>query len=91
MTYSVLWNPSDLGYLTVWAGKEVAEGKKFEAAPKVDGLDAKIQWLPDQKHPAAGRSNGLHQGQYWPVQFLTSILVNEGSRDRRLPSHRKCN
>lgn len=48
MTYSVLWNPSDLGYLTVWAGKQVAEGKKFEPEPKVEGLDAKVQWLPEQ-------------------------------------------
>ncbi|MBB3237280.1 autoinducer 2 ABC transporter substrate-binding protein [Phyllobacterium endophyticum] len=48
MTYSVLWNPSDLGYLTVWAGKEVAEGKKLDTEPKVDGLDAKVKWLPDQ-------------------------------------------
>lgn len=49
MTYSVLWNPSDLGYLTVWAGKQMADGKPFEASPKVEGLDAAVKWLPDQK------------------------------------------
>lgn len=49
MTYSVLWNPADLGYLTVWAGKQVADGKAFEAKPKVEGLDANVQWLADQK------------------------------------------
>lgn len=48
MTYTVLWNPTDLGYLTVWAGKEVAEGRKFGDAIKVDGLDANVQWLADQ-------------------------------------------
>ncbi len=49
LTYSVLWNPSDLGYLTVWAGKQLADGKAFDASPKVEGLDASVQWLADQK------------------------------------------
>ncbi|MGE0240783.1 MAG: autoinducer 2 ABC transporter substrate-binding protein, partial [Parvibaculaceae bacterium] len=49
MTYSVLWNPADLGYLTVWAGKQVADGAAFEAKPKVEGLDANVQWLAVQK------------------------------------------
>jgi rhamnose transport system substrate-binding protein len=49
MTYSVLWNPADLGYLTVWAGKQVADGKPFEAEPSVEGLDAKVRWMPDEK------------------------------------------
>ena len=48
MTYSVLWNPSDLGYLTVWAAKEVADGKTFGDAIKVEGLEANVKWLPDQ-------------------------------------------
>jgi rhamnose transport system substrate-binding protein len=49
LTYSVLWNPSDLGYLTVWAGKQLADGKALEASPKVEGLDANVQWMPDQQ------------------------------------------
>ena len=49
MTYTVLWNPSDLGYLTVWAGKQVADGAKFETSPKVEGLDADVKWMPDDK------------------------------------------
>jgi ABC-type sugar transport system substrate-binding protein len=49
MTYSVLWNPTDLGYLTVWAANEVAHDRKFEAAPKVGGLDADVKWLANQK------------------------------------------
>jgi ABC-type sugar transport system substrate-binding protein len=48
MTYTVLWNPTDLGYLTVWAGKELAEGRKFGDTIKVDGLDANVQWIADQ-------------------------------------------
>jgi rhamnose transport system substrate-binding protein len=49
MTYTVLWNPSDLGYLTVWAGKQIADGAKFDAAPKVDGLAADVKWMADDK------------------------------------------
>jgi len=48
MTYTVLWNPTDLGYLTVWAGKELAEGRKFGDKISVDGLAADVQWLPQQ-------------------------------------------
>jgi rhamnose transport system substrate-binding protein len=49
MTYSVLWNPADLGYLTVWAGKQVADGVAFEAEPAVEGLEANVRWLEDEK------------------------------------------
>ncbi|MFE3169229.1 autoinducer 2 ABC transporter substrate-binding protein [Streptomyces sp. NPDC059224] len=34
MAKVVLWNPTDLGYLTVWAGKQLAEGK----SPKTNGV-----------------------------------------------------
>ncbi|WP_102224806.1 autoinducer 2 ABC transporter substrate-binding protein [Acidimangrovimonas sediminis] len=33
--FTVLWDPYKLGYLTVWAGKELAEGKTFKAENKV--------------------------------------------------------
>lgn len=49
MTYTVLWNPSDLGYLTVWAGKQIADSVKFDTSPKVDGLAADVKWMPDDK------------------------------------------
>jgi ABC-type sugar transport system substrate-binding protein len=49
MTYTVLWNPADLGYLTVWAGKQIADGTKFETSPKVEGLDADVKWLANDK------------------------------------------
>ncbi|WP_164730596.1 autoinducer 2 ABC transporter substrate-binding protein [Pelagibacterium montanilacus] len=49
MTYSVLWNPADLGYLTVWAAKQVAEGVPFEAEPEVEGLEANVRWLEDEQ------------------------------------------
>jgi rhamnose transport system substrate-binding protein len=34
----VLWNPVNLGFLTVWAGLQLAEGKPFEAVNNVPTL-----------------------------------------------------
>jgi rhamnose transport system substrate-binding protein len=34
----VLWDPSKLGYLTVWAGAQLAAGKPFQAENDVPGL-----------------------------------------------------
>lgn len=49
MTYSVLWNPSDLGYLTVWAAKQLSEGKSFPDKVQVEGLENEATWLPADK------------------------------------------
>jgi ABC-type sugar transport system substrate-binding protein len=49
MTYSVLWNPSDLGYLTVWAAKELSEGRTFADTVTVDGLKNQPTWLAEDK------------------------------------------
>ena len=49
MTYSVLWNPSDLGYLTVWAGAELAAGKEISGDIKVPGLESAPRWIPETK------------------------------------------
>ncbi|TIU69505.1 MAG: autoinducer 2 ABC transporter substrate-binding protein [Mesorhizobium sp.] len=37
--FTVLWDPEQLGYLTVWAGKQLIDGKSFEAENKIAGLD----------------------------------------------------
>ena len=42
--FSVLWNPRDLGYLTVWAGKQLIDGKPFAASNTVPGLAQPIQY-----------------------------------------------
>ena len=45
--YSVLWDPAALGYLTVWAGKQLIDGAKLQASntvptfPKPVAYDAK--------------------------------------------------
>ena len=38
MGYSVLWDPTALGYLTVWAGKQLIDGKPFAASNQVPGF-----------------------------------------------------
>ena len=41
---SILWNVENLGYLTVWAGQQVAEGKPFEADNKVNDDMSDVKW-----------------------------------------------
>lgn len=49
MPFSVLWNPADLGYLTVWVGKHLAEGGKVDGPLTVPGMAAPVQYLPDSQ------------------------------------------
>jgi len=52
MPFSVLWSPYDLGYLTVWAGVQLAEGVDFatmEGPIEVPGLANPVTYLPDQQ------------------------------------------
>jgi rhamnose transport system substrate-binding protein len=44
----VLWDPVKLGYLTVWAGVQLAAGKPFQAVNDVPGL-GKIQYVAAKK------------------------------------------
>ena len=36
--YSVLWDPKELGYLTVWAGKQLIDGKTIPAETTPEGM-----------------------------------------------------
>ena len=38
MGFTVLWDPAALGYLTVWAGKQLIDGKPFAAENTVPGM-----------------------------------------------------
>lgn len=49
MEASILWNPRDLGYLTVWAGMKLAQGEQFKAVNKVPGLENEIRYLPEKE------------------------------------------
>ncbi len=42
--YSVLWDPAELGYLTVWAGKQLIDGLTFEASNTVPGLSHPVSY-----------------------------------------------
>jgi rhamnose transport system substrate-binding protein len=42
--FTVLWDPAQLGYLTVWAGKQLIDGKPFEAENKVPGFDNPVTY-----------------------------------------------
>jgi ABC-type sugar transport system substrate-binding protein len=49
MKESVLWDPRSLGYLNVWAGIQLLEGKGFQEVNKVPGLEQDIRYFPDSK------------------------------------------
>ncbi|HEX3444265.1 MAG TPA: autoinducer 2 ABC transporter substrate-binding protein [Chthoniobacterales bacterium] len=42
--FSVLWNPRDLGYLTVWAGKQLIDEKPFTESNDVPGLSQPVKY-----------------------------------------------
>ena len=44
MGYSVLWDPTALGYLTVWAGKQLIDGKPFAASNQVPGFPKPVTY-----------------------------------------------
>lgn len=46
MPFSVLWNPADLGYLTVWVGDYLADGNEVTGDLEVPGLGT-IKYLPE--------------------------------------------
>jgi rhamnose transport system substrate-binding protein len=47
--FTVLWDPGELGYLTVWAGQQLIEGKGFTAENQVPGIDRPISYDPKTK------------------------------------------
>jgi rhamnose transport system substrate-binding protein len=47
--YVVLWNPVNLGYLTVWAAKQLLDKKPFQAQNQVGGPVGTVKYLPAQK------------------------------------------
>lgn len=46
MPFSVLWNPADLGYLTVWVGDYLADGNEITGDLEVPELGT-IRYLPE--------------------------------------------
>jgi rhamnose transport system substrate-binding protein len=46
---AILWNVENLGYLTAWAGKQVADGKSFETDNNIGGSLGSAKYFGDQK------------------------------------------
>ncbi len=42
--FSVLWDPAELGYLTVWAGKQLIDGKTFAPTQTVPGMSHPVTY-----------------------------------------------
>ncbi len=42
--FSVLWDPAQLGYLTVWAGKQLVDNKPFQAENTVPGFASPVKY-----------------------------------------------
>jgi len=42
--FTVLWDPEELGYLTVWAGKQLIDGKALSATNTVQGLNHPVTY-----------------------------------------------
>jgi ABC-type sugar transport system substrate-binding protein len=42
--FTVLWDPARLGYLTVWAGKQLIDGTPFEAENEVPTFDEPVSF-----------------------------------------------
>lgn len=49
MKESILWNPRALGYLNVWAGIQLLEGKGFQEVNQVPGMEDDVRYFPDSK------------------------------------------
>lgn len=44
MPFTVLWDPAALGYLTVWAGKQLIDNTPLQASTTVPGLDKPVSY-----------------------------------------------
>ena len=49
MPFTVLWSPYDLGYLTVWAAKQLIDGKSLQDTNEVPGLTSPATYMADKK------------------------------------------
>jgi len=49
MPFSVLWNPADLGYLTVWVANHLIQGNEISGDLAVPGLEAPVKYLAEDE------------------------------------------
>jgi len=46
---AILWDVEQLGYLTAWAGLQVASGTPFQETNKVNDQLTDVKWFPEEK------------------------------------------
>lgn len=49
MKESILWDPKALGYVTYWAGLQLAQGKAFKEVNDVPGMKDPVKYFADKK------------------------------------------
>ena len=49
MPFSVLWNPADHGYLTVWVADYLVDGNEVTGDLTVPGLSSPVKYLPENQ------------------------------------------
>lgn len=69
MKESILWNPEDLGYLNVWAMKQVVDGTPFQRENRVPGLEKPVQWDPERKRLLLGPPLVIDRGNVDDFDF----------------------
>ena len=78
---AILWDVEKLGYLTAWAGKQLADGKPMDPDATLKQRIPTATYVPDQKMLLLGAGAADHQGQRRPVQLLSR---------RRWPGSPRC-
>ena len=76
---AILWNVENLGYLTAWAGAQLAQDKPFEPTPTTSATASRRRVRRGDQDAAARAAAGDHQGQRRPVQLLMPWHRRRGS------------
>lgn len=69
MKETVLWDVPELGYLTVWANKQLVEGKALEAENDVPGIDRPIAYDESTKTLLLGPPKIFDKSNYAEFDF----------------------
>ncbi len=69
MKETVLWDVPQLGYLTVWADKQLIDGKGFQAKNDVPGIDHPITYDPSTKTLLLGPPKIFDASNYAQFDF----------------------
>ena len=68
---AILWDVEKLGYLTVWAGKQLADGKPLDPGRDAEAEDPHRDLRAGPEDAAARAGPADHQGERRPVQVLS--------------------